>query len=227
MSIISNYIKEGANYAAITGGITLAIGALGLGGDAVGAVINALASLMQPSLCYIPIESEILTERCVTDIGTSMIITQATQKKEYVTDNAAPRPRVWTGKGYIKCLAPVIETGLMIKPTLLVQQAVLEAAADSRQPVKFKTDTGEVFDVLIQDLQITSLLKGTNAKMVTYTVQEVKMLENASVTGKGTEIIGKAGAASIPARALVNLGRNKLIGAGVAAGTAGLMSVIR
>lgn len=228
MSVISNYIKSGLTYAAITGGVTAAIAGLGaLGGNGVDAIKEALASLQQPSLCFIPIQSEILTERCVTDIGNTMIISQADQKKEYVTDNAAPHPRTWTGKGYIKCLAPAIESGLMIKPTLLVQQAVLEAAADSRQPIKFKTDSGEVFDVLIQDLQISSIPKGTNAKMVSYVVQEVKMLENSTVDGEGTESLGKAGAASIPARSLVNLGKNKLIGAGVTAGAAGLMSVIK
>lgn len=231
MSVIANYIKNGLNYAAITGGITAAIAGLGaIGGgaaDAMGALQKALGSLQQPSLCFIPIKSEILTERCQTDIGNTMIITQAEQKKEYVTDNAAPHPRVWNGKGYIECMAPIIESGLMIKPTLLVQQAILEAAADSRQPVKFKTDTGEVFDVLVQDLQITSLPKGTNAKMITYVVQEVKMLENATTAGEAASSLGKAAAASIPVRAAVNLGKNKLIGAGVTSGVAGLMAVMK
>ena len=97
----------------------------------------------------------------------------------------------------------------MIKPTLLLQQAILEAAADSRQPVKFKTDTGEVFDVVVQDLQIASI--------------EVKVLENAVTSGEGAENLGKTGAASIPKRAITNLGKNKALGAGIMSGATGLL----
>ena len=227
MSVITNYIKNGLSYAAITGGITAAIAGLGAigSGDGGAAVKEALESLMQPSLCFIPIQSVTLTKRRTSDIGNTMIIAQTTQQKEYVTDNAAPRPRVWTGKGYIKALAPFVESGLMVKPTLMVQEAILDAAADSRQPVKFKTDTGEVFDVLVQDLQITSLDKGTNAKMVTYVVQEVTILENA-VTDSG-KTLGKTAAASVPVRAAVNLGKNVLLGGAVTAGAAGVLGLMK
>jgi hypothetical protein len=163
--------------------------------------------------------------RHINEIGNTMLISQTTQQKDYVTDNVAPRPRTWSGRGYIDSLAPLAELGLMIKPTLLIQQAILEAAADSRQPVKFKTDTGEVFDVVVQDLQITSIDKGNGVKMITYVVQEVKVLENAVTSGEGEENLGKAGSASIPKRAITNLGKNKLLGAGIMTGAAGLLKL--
>lgn len=223
MSIISSFSKVGTDYAAITGGAGKSLATF-LGLDPT-MLTNAISALSQPMLCFIPIKSEVLTMRHINEIGNTMLISQTTQQKDYVTDNVAPRPRTWSGKGYIDSLAPLAELGLMIKPTLLIQQAILEAAADSRQPVKFKTDTGEVFDVVVQDLQITSLEKGNGVKMITYVVQEVKVLENAVTSGEGAENLGKTGAASIPKRAITNLGKNKLLGAGIMTGAAGLLKL--
>lgn len=185
---------------------------------------SVLESLNQPSLCYVPIQSESLSMRRTVDIGTTMLISQTDQKKDYVTDNAAPRPRTWSGKGYITALVPLIENGLMIKPTVQAQQAILEAASDSRQPVKFKTDMGEVVDVLIQDLQITATTRGMNAREVSYTVQEVKVLEN-SIFGVTNKVLDKAGMNSIPVRAIVNFGKSTAIGAGTVNTAAALLSL--
>jgi hypothetical protein len=100
---------------------------------------------------------------------------------------------------------------VLIKPTVQAQQAVLEAAIDSRQKVKFKTDMGEVVDVLIQDLQISSTPKGAGVKRVQYTVQEVKVLQNSVLLGNLTELAGTVANNSIPANAILNLGRNSAI----------------
>ena len=221
MSIISNFAGAGTTFAAVTGGAGKTLATF-LGIDPT-VLSNALEALTQPMLCYIPIKSTGLVMRHVNEIGNTMLISQTTQQKDYVIDNVAPRPRTWSGTGYISSLAPLAELGLMIKPTLLLQQAILEAAADSRQPVKFKTDTGEVFDVVVQDLQIASIEKGNGVKMITYVVQEVKVLENAVTSGEGEENLGKTGAASIPKRAITNLGKNKALGAGIMSGAAGLL----
>lgn len=183
-----------------------------------------LEALNQPSLCYVPIQSESLSMRRTVDIGTTMLIGQVDQKKDYVTDNSAPRPRTWNVSGYITSLVPLVENYLIIKPSLQVQMAILDAAADSRQPVKFKTDTGEVVDVLVQDLQITSINKGNNVRQVTFTVQEVKMLEN-SILFDADTYLSKASANSIPLRAITNLGRGSAIGSGVSNFAAGLLSI--
>lgn len=185
---------------------------------------NLIESLYQPSLCYIPIQSETLVMRRTADIGTTMLISQVNQKKEYITDNSAPRPRTWSGTGYITSLTPLIENYLVIKPTLQVQQAILEAAADSRQPVKFKTDTGEIVDVLIQDLQISASVKGMNVRAISYTVQEVKILENSIWMGEEAAANSTA-AKSIPVRAITNLGKSSLLGTGIVNGVSHLMAV--
>ena len=185
---------------------------------------NILESLEQPSLCFVPIKSESLTLRRSSDIGTTMLISQTNHTKEYVTDNAAPRPRSWSGQGYITSLTPLMENKLVIKPTLQAQQAILEAAIDSRQPVKFKTDAGEVVDVLIQDLQIASTPKGMNARAINYTVQEVKILQNAIILNSENELT-PAAAQSIPVQAIVNLGKGTAIGAGITDAVTSLLSI--
>lgn len=213
-SIIDKIANAGKDFAAKTGSNILE----DFGNKSVAALIgisaealeNVITSLQQPSLCFIPIKSESLTMERNVDIGTTMLISQADQKKDYLTDNTAPRPRVWTGSGYISSLSPMLENGLLIKPTVQVQQAILDAAADSRQAVKFKTDTGEIVDVLVQRLQIASTTKGAGVKQVTYTVQEVKVLQNSVLLGTLDEVLGKTAVSSIPARAITNLGQSSI-----------------
>lgn len=209
--LITKLYQAGINVSAIAGSKSLAT-LIGVDNSQIESVLD---TINQPSLCFIPIQSETLVMRRTADIGTTMLISQTNQQKEYITDNSAPRPRTWSGTGYISSLAPLAENYLAVKPTLQVQQAILEAAADSRQPVKFKTDTGEVVDVLVQDLQISASVKGMNVRAVSYVVQEVKILENSIYLGY-EELEGKAAMKSIPVRAITNLGKNSLLGAGVA-----------
>lgn len=218
--LFSKIAEAGKDFAGETGGKTLAA-LIGIDASQFDSIIE---SLNQPSLCYIPIKSESLVMRRSVDIGTTMLISQTDQKKDYVTDNSAPRPRTWSGSGYISSLVPLLENYLVIKPSLQVQMAVLDAAADSRQPIKFKTDTGEVVDVLIQDLQIASTPKGNNVKQITYTVQEVKVLEN-TIFDVANNALNKVGANSIPLRAITNLGKNSAIGSGVSNTFTGLLSI--
>ena len=207
LTLIDKIEEAGRNLSATAG--TKLLGALvGVGAEA---LENVLTSLQQPSLCFVPILSESLSLRRTVDIGTTMLITQADQKKDYITDNAAPRPRTWTGTGYISSLSPILENGVLIKPTVQAQQAVLEAAIDSRQKVKFKTDMGEVVDVLIQDLQIASSTKGAGVKRIQYTVQEVKVLQNSVLLGNLTELAGAVANNSVPVNTILNLGRNSAI----------------
>lgn len=209
MGLIDTIANAGKNFSAMTGLKDKALGALiGISAEALS---NALTALEQPSLCFVPILSESLSMRRTVDIGTTMLISQADQKKDYLTDNAAPRPRTWTGSGYITTLSPLIETGILIKPTVQAQQAILEAAADSRQAVKFKTDYGEIVDVLIQDLQISSTPKGPGVRQISYTVQEVKVLQNSVLLGDLTEVLGKTAAGSVPQRAVTNLGQSSIM----------------
>lgn len=221
-TLLDKIYEAGRNVAAVNGGNNGKVLGLLYGIDAT-QLSNVLESLQQPFLCFIPIQSESLVMRRTVDIGTTMLISQTNQTKEYVTDNSAPRPRTWSGTGYITALNPVVENALVIKPTLLVQQSILEAAADSRQPVKFKTDTGEVVDVLIQDLQISATPKAMNARAISYTVQEVKVLENSILLG--AEDLTPAAAKSIPVRAITNLGKGTAVGAGVTDAIAGLLSL--
>lgn len=218
--MFSKIVEAGRDLSGKTGGKVIAA-LIGIDASQLGSILE---SLNQPSLCYIPIQSESLSVRRTVDIGTTMLISQTDQKKDYVTDNSAPRPRTWSGSGYINSLVPLLENFLVIKPSIQVQMAILDAAADSRQPIKFKTDTGEIVDVLIQDLQIASTPKGNNVKQVTYTVQEVKVLEN-SIFDVAGNALNKVGANSIPLRAITNLGKSSAIGSGVSNTVAGLLGI--
>lgn len=181
----------GKNMAAVAGQAVIAsiTGiAKGSGSEAFNDILQTLSS---PTLCYVPISCDSLEENNEADVANTMIIAQNTGLKSYMTDNVAPKPRTWDIHGYITALVPIIEDYLLVKPTLLTQRLLLNNAFKSRDTVPFKTDTGEILDVVIVRLKMKSLANAQNAYEVTATVQEVDVLDT-STTATALSLSGVA-----------------------------------
>lgn len=181
----------GKNMAAVAGQAVIAsiTGiAKGSGSEAFNDILQTLSS---PTLCYVPISCNSLEESNEADVANTMIIAQNTGLKSYMTDNVAPKPRTWDIHGYITALVPIIEDYLLVKPTLLTQRLLLNNAFKSRDTVPFKTDTGEILDVVIVRLKMKSLSNAQNAYEVTATVQEVDVLDT-STTATALNLSGAA-----------------------------------
>lgn len=181
----------GKNMAAVAGQAVIAsiTGiAKGSGSEAFNDILQTLSS---PTLCYVPIACDSLEENNEADVANTMIIAQNTGLKSYMTDNVAPKPRTWDIHGYITALVPIIEDYLLVKPTLLTQRLLLNNAFKSRDTVPFKTDTGEILDVVIVRLKMKSLADAQNAYEITATVQEVDVLDT-STTATALNLSGVA-----------------------------------
>lgn len=181
----------GKNMAAVAGQAVIAsiTGiAKGSGSEAFNDILQTLSS---PTLCYVPISCDSLEENNEADVANTMIIAQNTGLKSYMTDNVAPKPRTWDIHGYITALVPIIEDYLLVKPTLLTQRLLLNNAFKSRDTVPFKTDTGEILDVVIVRLKMKSLANAQNAYEITATVQEVDVLDT-STTATALSLSGVA-----------------------------------
>lgn len=181
----------GKNMAAVAGQAVIAsiTGiAKGSGSEAFNDILQTLSS---PTLCYVPISCDSLEENNEADVANTMIIAQNTGLKSYMTDNVAPKPRTWDIHGYITALVPIIEDYLLVKPTLLTQRLLLNNAFKSRDTVPFKTDTGEILDVVIVRLKMKSLSNAQNAYEITATVQEVDVLDT-STTATALNLSGVA-----------------------------------
>ena len=181
----------GKNMAAVAGHAVIAsiTGiAKGSGSEAFNDILQTLSS---PTLCYVPISCDSLEENNEADVANTMIIAQNTGLKSYMTDNVAPKPRTWDIHGYITALVPIIEDYLLVKPTLLTQRLLLNNAFKSRDTVPFKTDTGEILDVVIVRLKMKSLANAQNAYEITATVQEVDVLDT-STTATALNLSGVA-----------------------------------
>lgn len=181
----------GKNMAAVAGQAAIAsiTGiAKGSGSETYNDILQTLSS---PTLCYVPISCDSLEENNEADVANTMIIAQNTGLKSYMTDNVAPKPRTWDIHGYITALVPIIEDYLLVKPTLLTQRLLLNNAFKSRDTVPFKTDTGEILDVVIVRLKMKSLANAQNAYEVTATVQEVDVLDT-STTATALNLSGVA-----------------------------------
>lgn len=181
----------GKNMAAVAGQAAIAsiTGiAKGSGSETYNDILQTLSS---PTLCYVPISCDSLEENNEADVANTMIIAQNTGLKSYMTDNVAPKPRTWDIHGYITALVPIIEDYLLVKPTLLTQRLLLNNAFKSRDTVPFKTDTGEILDVVIVRLKMKSLANAQNAYEITATVQEVDVLDT-STTATALNLSGVA-----------------------------------
>jgi hypothetical protein len=155
---------------------------------------------VQPFVGVIPIKADQYKMTRQVEVSESMVVTQYGQGKEFVVDSAAPHPRVWKIHGYITSLIPLLETGFVIKPTLILQKAYLDGLAESRQPVLFKTTDGEFIRVLIQSLEISESPKVQTAFEIDITVKEFVYLTATSLPPGGVDFsaLGAAAAASAP-----------------------------
>ena len=214
----------GKNMAAVAGSATIAT-ITGLAKQNGKEVLNdTLQVLASPSLCYIPISTDSIEDDNEADIANSMIIAQPTGVKTYLTDNVAPKPRTWTLHGYLSALLPIVEDYLLIKPTLLVQKIILLTAFKSRDTVPFKTDTGEIVDVVIKKMKIKSLANAQNAYEIDVIVQEVELLTTTTVIGNIS--LNDVAKASGAVTAVKNLGKC-LLGSAAANATSVASKLIR
>lgn len=108
-------------------------------------------ALCVPNIAGIPISSPKVETNKEVEVSESMVIVQSKATKKYWTDNAVPRLKEWIVNGYLTSSSP-LDSGLQIKPSLKWQAYFLEACADSRRPVLFKTNRGEFVKVQITNL---------------------------------------------------------------------------
>ena len=204
MSIISSIAGP------LTGAVAIgAVGAMSSGGGGTRALLEALAN---PSLCFVPIYSESVRKVRTAEISTSMIMAQAEGKKQFVTDNTAPRPRVWHVTGYLRSLIPYLESTLLFKPTILLQKTVLDQAMISGYAVPFKTGEGELVDVLISNLEMEDTPQSQSSVKITVSVQEVPVL---LAEDKSLEDLSASEKFSLPKQALAMIGAATLLAATV------------
>ncbi len=161
-----------------TGGVFAAVDFKSLGASTLTSLSDYITSVLtQPMIGIIPIDTERITMVQDVDVSNTMVLSQTTNSNEYITDNTAPKPRVWTLSGYITSLATTMESFLLIKPTLILQKKLLESYAVKRSPIVFKTEYGEIIKkAVIQKLSISNDSKMMNAYRVEATIQEVSVL---------------------------------------------------
>ena len=186
-----------------------ALGGLGTENDIQRALLEALSN---PSLCYVPIYSSEFQRERVAEISTSMIMSQAEGKKQFVTDNTAPHPRVWTMTGYLRSLIPYLERSLLFKPTILLQKFVLDQAMISGEPVPFKTNEGEIVDVLISRLVMVDTPQSQSSVKIMATVQEIPYL---TADDQSLGDLSAASKASVPVQQIITIGAAATLGTAV------------
>jgi len=151
--------------------------------------------LTLPALAFVPIHPESLTIRRTSEVSTQLVISQKVGGKEFVTDNIAPGPRIWSLKGYVTGI-PFVELSNWFMPSLQLQKLVIESAHTSRKPVIFRTTDGEIVQVLIKECSFIEEPENMNTLKLECTLQELNFLTVAtSAEVSGTE---KGLTASLP-----------------------------
>lgn len=139
-------------------------------------LVNAAASVFtDPNIEGIPIKAEFQRTSRDIDVSMQMLVSQGEGDaggKDWVTDNAAPRPRQWTIRGYLQSLSNIVDGYFIVKPTLLLQLSLLDGYAASRRPVWFKAHYSLFYRVLIEHFDFEFDPKAQNAVTVNLTLLE-------------------------------------------------------
>lgn len=131
-----------------------------------------LAMFLQPSLSGIPIICQEEDSTRQVDVSEEpLIIEQAYDSTQYVTDTAVPRPREWTLHGYLMPFN-ALTAGLINKPMIGLMRATLDLYAKSRRPVLFKTHDLTFKKVLITQFHWKYQANVQNGLEVTISVKE-------------------------------------------------------
>ncbi len=129
-----------------------------------------------PNIEGIPIISPSIQVSRDVEVSDYGVIVDSGYKKQNVVDNATPKPRIWEIKGYITSKWAV-DIGMVLKPSLQMQAKILDAYAQSRKPLWFKTDEFEFVRVQITNLTFSRKAEIMNAYEVSVTLKEFVPLE--------------------------------------------------
>lgn len=166
------------------------------GNTALGEVLNkAVQCAMDPNIEGIPLSStEVSVVRNVAVSENCYIIPASADNgilsagtRQYIADNAVATPREWSVEGFLTTLTTSLDTGVVIKPTLLAQELYLDTCAKSRRPVWFKTPNNLFHRVLIQQLVFRQKPEATNATYVSAVLKEYVVFETDMQTMSATE----------------------------------------
>ena len=140
-----------------------------------------------PNIEGIPIKAESQRTSRDIDVSKQMIISQDSGSKQWITDNAAPHPRSWTIRGYLRPLSNVIDGFLIIKPTLQLQLQLLDYYSASRRPVWFKAHYSLFYRVLIEHFDYEFDPKVQNGVLVNLSLCEF-LTYDTSTNKAGTKV---------------------------------------
>lgn len=140
-------------------------------------------ALVQPNIAGVPISAKSVTTSREVDISESMVISQSSGSKLYMTDNAVPRLKEWEISGYLTS-SSILDAGFLIKPSLVWQLYYLDVCAKSRRPVMFKTNKGEFVKVQITNLNTSEDASYNNCVEVSITLKEYNPYVAETATSK-------------------------------------------
>lgn len=129
--------------------------------------------LQDPNIDGIPIASPNVKRTREVEVSNHAIIVQSKNNMEYRTDNATPKPRRWQVEGYLRTTL-VSDHLFVIKPSLQLQEQMLDAYAASRKPVWFKDDYNQFYKVQIVNINSEHDAASSTTVKVSITLQEYK-----------------------------------------------------
>lgn len=147
--------------------------------------------LVNPTINGIPIECETYKVIFESDISEQLIITtnllnnDLSSNKQYMSDNIAPHPRMWTMSGYIaptfielSAISPILQ------PLLLLKIKQLQTYAQARVPVIFTSkNRQDTLYVAIKSMELNDDPSIMNAQPISIIVKELPVLNETILTG--------------------------------------------
>ncbi len=137
---------------------------------------EAYTRYKDPNIEGIPIKSAKVSVHREVEVSDYGVITGRGYYHKNVADNAVPKPRTWDISGYLTSVWGT-DIGFVLKPSLMQQAKLLDAYAQSRRPLWFKTDECEFVKVQIISFSIDRTAEIMNAYSIQVQLKEFVPLE--------------------------------------------------
>lgn len=157
-------------------------------------VMNQIQQVMiLPNFMGIPLYSATEVIDRQVDVSEQPTIVQSGKIQQMVSDNAVPRLKTWQYDAYLKSTPGlhILDNSFLVKPTLVLQESLLDSMAKSRSPGWLKTSNGVFELVMITSLHIEHTANVMNAVHINIAFKEYKPIQIKQGIPQITMLIGE------------------------------------
>lgn len=150
--------------------------------------------LILPNFMGIPLYSATEVIDRQIDVSEQPTIVQSGKIQQMFSDNSVPRLKTWQYDAYLRSTPGlhVLDNSFLVKPTLVLQESLLDSMSKSRVPGWLKTSNGVFELVMITSLHIEHTANVMNAVHINIAFKEYKPIQIKTGASEVITLVGKS-----------------------------------